>query len=47
MARNHISTTVYLSLEQHRQLRELSTRTKVPFAEYIRQAIDLFLKEKK
>ena len=36
MARKKISTTVYITPEQHE-------RTKVPVAEYIRQGIDLVL----
>ncbi len=39
MARK-IATTVYITPEQQDALRELSTRTKVPVAEYIRQGID-------
>ena len=40
-----ISTTVYLTQEQINQLKELNTRTKVPVAAYIREGIDLVLRE--
>ena len=43
MARKKISTTVYITDDQNRQLRELCEKTKVPVAEYIRQGIDLLL----
>ncbi len=45
VARRKISTTVYLTPEQDRQLKELHARTKVPVAEYIRQGIDLILEK--
>ena len=45
MARKKISTTVYITPEQDERLKELNDRTKVPVAEYIRQGIDLVLKE--
>lgn len=40
-----ISTTVYLTPEQHARLKQLHARTKVPVAEYIRQGIELILAE--
>ena len=40
-----ISTTVYLTQEQINQLKELNQRTKVPVAAYIREGIDLVLRE--
>ena len=43
MARRKISTTVYVTPEQDQLLKSLSSRTKVPVAEYIRQGIDLIL----
>lgn len=43
MARKKLSTTVYLTAEQDAALKELSAKTKVPAAEYIRQGIDLIL----
>ena len=43
MARKKISTTVYITEEQDRRLKELSQRTKVPVAVYIREGIDLAL----
>jgi hypothetical protein len=43
VARNKISTTVYITHEQSAQLKQLHDRTKVPVAEYIRQGIDLVL----
>ena len=43
MARNKISTTVYITPEQNELLKALHERTKVPVAEYIRQGIDLML----
>ena len=38
-----IATTIYITEEQQRLLKELNDRTKVPIAEYIRQGIDLAL----
>lgn len=38
-----IATTVYLTEEQLRKLKELNYRTKVPVAEYIRQGVDRIL----
>jgi len=43
MARTKISTTVYITEEQDRQLKELSRRTKVPVAAYVREGIDIVL----
>ncbi len=43
MARNKISTTVYITPEQNERLKLLHNKTKVPVAEYIRQGIDLVL----
>jgi len=43
MARNKISTTVYITIEQNEKLKQLNEKTKVPVAEYIRQGIDLIL----
>jgi predicted DNA-binding protein len=43
MARNKISTTVYITAEQDARLKQLHEKTKVPVAEYIRQGIDLIL----
>jgi predicted DNA-binding protein len=43
MARNKISTTVYITEEQDEKLKVLSRRTKVPVAVYIREGIDLVL----
>ncbi|MEZ4270471.1 MAG: ribbon-helix-helix domain-containing protein [Myxococcota bacterium] len=45
MAEKKISTTVYITQEQSERLKLLHARTKVPIAEYIRQGIDLILKE--
>lgn len=45
MAGRKISTTVYLTEEQVAALKELTFRTKVPIAEYIRMGIDLILQK--
>ena len=45
MARNKISTTVYITDEQDQKLKELSRRTKVPVAVYIREGIDIVLEQ--
>ena len=45
MSRKKLSTTVYITPEQNRRLKELHERTKVPVAEYIRQGIDLVLEK--
>jgi hypothetical protein len=47
MARNKISTTVYITPEQNDLLKALHERTKVPVAEYIRQGIDLMLERER
>jgi predicted DNA-binding protein len=47
MARNKISTTVYITAEQNERLKLLHHKTKVPVAEYIRQGIDLILEREK
>jgi len=47
MARNKISTTVYITPEQNERLKLLHEKTKVPVAEYIRQGIDLVLEREK
>ena len=43
MARKKISTTIYITEDQERKLKELSRRTKVPVSVYIREGIDLVL----
>ena len=43
MARNKISTTVYITPEQNELLKELCRKTRVPVAEYIREGIDMVL----
>ena len=45
MSRKKLYTTVYITEEQNERLKELSARTKVPVAEYIRQGIDLVLEK--
>jgi predicted DNA-binding protein len=45
MSRKKVSTTVYITEEQNERLKQLSARTKVPVAEYIRQGIDLILEK--
>lgn len=45
MARKKVSTTVYITPEHNELLKQLSERTKVPMAEYIRQGIDLVLEK--
>ncbi len=45
MARNKIPTTVYITEDQLNLLKQLSDRTKVPVAAYIREGIDLILKK--
>lgn len=47
MAREKISTTVYITEDQDRRLKELSQRTKVPVSVYIREGIDLMLERYK
>ncbi len=43
MGRKKISTTIYITSDQDRRLKELSTRTKVPVSVYIREGIDSVL----
>ena len=45
VARKKISTTVYLTAEQVRALKDLHERSRVPIAEYIRMGIDLVLEK--
>ena len=45
MARSKISTTIYITAEQDERLKELSRRTKVPVAVFIREGIDVVLKQ--
>lgn len=45
MPRKKVSTTIYITPEQSELLKELTTKTKVPAAEYIRQGIDLILEK--
>jgi predicted DNA-binding protein len=47
MGRKKISTTIYITPEQSERLKQLHDKTKVPVAEYIRQGIDLILKQYK
>ena len=43
MARSKISTTIYITAEQDERLKELSRRTNVPVAVFIREGIDIVL----
>lgn len=43
MAGKKITTTVYITEDQNRLLKELNRRTRVPIAEFIREGIDLVL----
>jgi len=45
MSRKKISTTIYVTPEQNERLRLLHERTKVPVAVYIREGIDLVLRQ--
>jgi hypothetical protein len=45
MSRKKISTTIYVTPEQNERLRQLHERTKVPVAVYIREGIDLVLRQ--
>src|SRR5580704_7144776 len=45
MSRKKISTTIYVTPEQSDRLKLLHERTKVPIAVYIREGIDLVLKQ--
>jgi predicted DNA-binding protein len=47
MGRRKLSTTIYITPEQNERLKQLSEKTKVPIAEYIRQGIDLVLEREK
>lgn len=43
MARNKVSTTIYITPEQNDRLKLLNARTQRPVASYIREGIDLVL----
>jgi predicted DNA-binding protein len=43
MGRKKVSTTIYITEEQDRKLKELNRRTKVPVSVFIREGIDLVL----
>jgi hypothetical protein len=45
MSRKKISTTIYVTHEQNERLKVLHERTKVPVAVYIREGIDLVLRQ--
>ena len=45
MAGKKITTTVYITEDQNRLLKELNKRTRVPIAEYIREGIDMVLNQ--
>ena len=45
MSRKKISSTVYITPEQNDRLKLLHERTKVPISVYIREGIDLVLKQ--
>lgn len=45
MSRKKISSTVYMTTEQSERLKLLSERTKVPASVYIREGIDLVLRQ--
>ena len=45
MSRKKISTTIYITPEQAERLKLLHDRTKVPIAVYIREGIDMVLKQ--
>jgi len=47
MARNKISTTVYITPEQNERLKLLSQKTRIPVASFIREGIDLVLERHK
>ncbi|MBI5546699.1 MAG: ribbon-helix-helix domain-containing protein [Deltaproteobacteria bacterium] len=47
MARNKISTTVYITPEQNERLKVLSQKTRIPVASFIREGIDLVLERHK
>lgn len=43
MSRKKISSTIYLSQEQHDALKLLSEKTRVPYSVYVREGIDLVI----
>ena len=45
MSRKKVSTTIYITPEQAERLKLLHDRTKVPIAVYIREVIDMVLKQ--
>lgn len=45
MSRKKISSTIYITQEQSDRLKLLHERTKVPISVYIREGIDLVLKQ--
>jgi predicted DNA-binding protein len=45
MPRRKVSTTIYVTPEQDERLKLLHERTKVPVAVYIREGIDLVLRQ--
>jgi predicted DNA-binding protein len=47
MARNKISTTVYITADQNERLKLLSQKTRIPVASFIREGIDLVLERHK
>ena len=47
MARNKVSTTVYITPEQNERLKLLSQKTRIPVASFIREGIDLVLERHK
>jgi predicted DNA-binding protein len=42
-----VTTTIYITEDQQKRLKELNSRSKVPIAEYIREGIDLVLDKHK
>jgi len=45
MASKKVATTIYITVEQDRQLKLLSQSTKTSMAQYIREGIDLVLEQ--
>ena len=45
MSRKKVSTTIYITPDQADRLKLLHERTKVPIAVYIREGIDMMLKQ--
>ena len=45
MARNKVSTTIYITPEQNERLKLLNQRTQRPVASYIREGIDMVLEK--